>query len=181
MSNLPVPTQDTYTVGQILTSGSMNKNVRDGVNFAINPPVFKGLQGSGQSLSSGFLFAVSFDTTSIDSYSGHSNSTNNSRYTAQVAGVYRITGKVALPVNGTTGRRYATINLNGGELSDARNEAFPFNNSQGAVTQNLFVETIQLMNTGDFVEIVATQTSGSSMTLVTSPTQSSMTVEWVHT
>jgi hypothetical protein len=113
------------------------------------------------------------DTTGFDSYGGHSNTVNPSRYTCQLAGWYFMLGTIEWASNGT-GNRLTQLYHNGilfssGGVGPAAGSA----NSpslQGAALVNLAV--------GDYVEVFAFQTSGGN--LATLAAGSSMHVFWVH-
>ena len=55
-----------------------------------------------QSLTAGIWTAVGFDAEDIDVANGHSNSTNNSRYTAVAGGKYRLSGNVHMTYSSGT-------------------------------------------------------------------------------
>lgn len=174
---LPVPTQDTYTVGEKLTAALMNKNVRDGVNFLVNPPIAVVYQAIGQAIatSSGTFTAINMDSSAVDTYSGHSNVTNNSRYTAQVAGYYEVVAQVSWPSN-ATGIRGLIIQVNGASPTPLPDTQVP------AVAANQYLQTVALalfLNVGDYVQASCTQNSGGSLTLNGSG-GSFLAVKWVH-
>lgn len=65
------------------------------VTFMFNPPEAQLTQIVAQtSLAATTFVAITFTNSIKDNYSGHSNSTNPSRYTAQVAGTYSVSGHV---------------------------------------------------------------------------------------
>lgn len=170
---LAVPSQRTWAVGDIVTAAMMNANVRDAVNFLANPPLAVVYQSVGQSIAAATNTAVNFDATTVDTYTGHSNSVNNSRYTCQAAGWHLCLGNVGWPAN-ATGHRTARIWVNG-----------------LAVTADMFVELTNLdatnqvaetasaivfLNVGDFVQLAVHQNSGGALT----PVGAALAVLWVH-
>lgn len=169
---LPVPSEMTGTVGQILTAAEWNANVRDGINFLLNRPLFVGYQATAQSVPSSTVTPFAFDTTVVDSYSGHSNTTNNSRYTAQVAGWYRVYGITGWGSN-SSGSRAAWVTVNGSVLGYSEQNAIPSGGSTILSTSGLVY-----LNVGDYAQISGYQSSGSSLS--TNAGSSSMTVEWIH-
>lgn len=171
---LPVPSQRTWAVGDIVTAAEMNANVRDAVNFLANPPVFLGKQTVGQAIATSTNVNVTLDTEVVDTYSGHSTTTNTDRYTAQVAGYYLCIGSINYPTN-ATGRRANQFEVNGTVVQTAEVAVNP-----NAGTGDLNVALL-FLNVGDWVGMVAFQSSGASLTLTTSsPTQSFMACLWVH-
>jgi hypothetical protein len=172
---LPVPTQDTFTVGEKLTAALMNKDVRDSVNYLVNRPIALVYQNVAQSIPNGTTFtAVTFDSSIIDTYNGHSNSTNNSRYTAQVAGWYDVLAQIGCPSN-ATGIRAALIQVNG--ATPTANPEVEFSPTSGGGT--LFqIGAFVFLNVGDYVQVELEQTSGAAMSLLTALTW--MRVRWEH-
>lgn len=170
---LPVPSEMTATVGAILTAAEWNSNVRDGINFLAQPPLFVGNQATAQSVSNAVWTAVSIDTTVGDSYSGHSNTTNNTRYTAQVAGWYACLGSVGWAAN-SGGVRYGAIFVNGSE-----NFAY-FENRAAASASSAFTPVFALgyLAAGSYVELRGYQSSGAALS--TAGGSSGLGVWWVH-
>jgi hypothetical protein len=177
---LSPPNQATYTVGQVLSSARMNSDVRDSVNFLANVPLLACSQTSGQVLTTGVVAPVALDFNSIDTYSGHSTVTNNSRYVAQVAGWYWVRGKVAFPPS-TVGRRFVTLAVNGVENTQARVEVGPMADATGATSQDVLVQLQVSLPVTSYVEMWAFQASGASLTLVTGANDRSVfECRWVH-
>ena len=170
---LPVPSQRTWATSDVVTAAMMNANVRDAVNFLTGKPIAQLHQTNPQSIPNSAFTAIAFDTTDVDSYSGHSNTTNNSRYTAQVAGWYSVYGAIEWTANGT-GRRITSISVNGSEIGTCRGE------TQASATNLVTTESESLvhLNAGDYVEIQGFQSSGAALN--TAPTPVRMTVVWVH-
>jgi hypothetical protein len=129
------------------------------VAFALNPPSFVGYQSANQNLAHATWTALSLDTSSFDNYSGHSNSTNNSRYTAQVAGWYTCNGIYA-PISGSSaGFRAGRLAVNGNPvLGGASYSGAPTTAECSVVspTKDLFLAV------GDFVEMQGWQSTGGS-------------------
>ena len=82
MANLPVPIPAAEVPGNFITGALWNANVFNGLTFLLNPPLFAGYQTTGQSIPSGQSpVAITMDTETIDTYGGHSTTTNASRFT----------------------------------------------------------------------------------------------------
>lgn len=172
---LPVPVQDTFAVGEILTAALMNKNVRDAVNFLENPPIFRGYQGTAQSVPNATFTDITFDSETVDSYGGHSTTTNNQRYTAQVAGWYLVTGAIEWAGNGT-GRRLTTVAVNGSEV-----EEIEVATTATPVHLAVLVSDLVFLNVGDYVTLRGYQSSGAALSTFSSGSSTSyMDVLWVH-
>jgi hypothetical protein len=143
-----------------------------------NNPIFQAYQLSGGGFTSGTPTAVGMDTTIVDNYSGHSNSTNNSRYVGKRSGYHRVWGIAC--VNGATSQTYIAgfIAKNGTETVGSRG-MLPANSSHtySVPTSPVFVF---LNGTTDYVELYV-QADGSGPSTHGSGTQtSSLCAEWVH-
>lgn len=85
-----VPSPRTWTSSELVTAAKLNTDIRDAFNFLMAPPRCVLRKSGQQTISSGVLTAVTWDTELIDSDGGHSTVTNNSRYVAQTAGWYHL-------------------------------------------------------------------------------------------
>ncbi|MYV44288.1 hypothetical protein [Streptomyces sp. SID2888] len=153
--------------------------MRDGLGFLLDVPVFVGTQTSPQSAVNGWT-AISLNTTQVDTYGGHSNTVNNSRYTAQVAGYYNVCGVACWATNGTNVRA-ARIDVNG-TVVQGTSQMFPASTTTitGVATP---LRTVYLA-VGDYVEVAGYQNSGVASpglaTGVASDVTSSLFVIWSH-
>lgn len=175
---LPVPTQRTWTTGDIVTAAMMNGNVRDAVNFLANVPLFVGEQTIAQSVNSAAFTAITWDTNVIDTYSGHSTVTNPSRYTAQVAGTYRIHARDSFGAS-ATGRRMGKIMKNGADLLGSQVEVAVNPTASGLTT--VWSEYEVACAVSDYLEFFVYQSSGGALgTSVASPAGGFVVVQWIH-
>ena len=175
--NLAVPTPRTFTVGETEVGSYLN-SLRDALNFLLNVPFAVLTQSATQTVTNATWTALTFDQSTVDSYGGHSNSTNNSRYVAQVAGWYQVSGVAAFATNGTGGRG-ALVARNGTHMPGSGSLV-------GTVAANPCVAPSGtfpvFLNVGDYVEIDGFQSSTASLATTSSTDLScSMTVIWVHT
>lgn len=130
--------------------------------FLLNVPEFFGNQATVQSVTSGTWTSLSLDNGVIDNWSGHSNSTNNSRYTAQVAGVYTVSGCYA-PVSNATGYRAARITKNGTPVMGGAGSEGPAPSFEtGVLTPVIAIS----MAVGDYVEVQGFQNSGGALNTI---------------
>jgi len=155
MVNLPVPVPRTFSVSEIETAAYLN-TIRDALNFLLNPPFAIVTQATPQTVTSGAQPVITFDTTIIDTYGGHSNVTNNSRYTAQVAGWYQVTVTAAYAANATANRAVQTAK-NGTIQTRGQEVLFTPTAANTATIQA--TSKISLV-VGDYVEAIAFQNSG---------------------
>ncbi|MCX5197232.1 hypothetical protein OOK31_25595 [Streptomyces sp. NBC_00249] len=153
--------------GQIITAAYLDR--------LENPPVAILQQTVVQSIANGVWGVITFDTEIKDTYGGHSTVTNTSRYTVQLAGTYRVTGRAAF-ANNATGSRGARIHKNGVFIQGAANLA-------GAGTLAGISEASHLLDlaVGDYVEVAGGQNSGGSLsTSFSGEAASMMYIEWIH-
>ncbi len=177
MSNAPVPVPRTFGVSEFETAAYLN-SVRDALNFLLKPPIASLYQGTGQVVGNNAFTALNMDNTINDSYGGHSNSTNPSRYTAQVAGWYTVSGAAGWTTN-TTGARGAAIYVNGSTINGGSGVAAPSPGSSVTVTAIGAIEVF--LNAGDYVEIDGYQNSGVNLTTQTGGSLTSyFTIDWRH-
>jgi hypothetical protein len=177
VANLPVPNPRTFVAGEFETAAYFNM-LRDAINFLANPPLAVLYQQTTQSIGNGIFTSLSLDATVQDFYGMHSNSTNNSRATAIVAGTYEVSGTVAWPSN-STGARGCRIAKNGTAVLGSASFTGTTNGDVYAITTPEF--QVQL-NVGDYLEVQGFQSSGGSLStnVAASDVRSSMNVRWVH-
>lgn len=177
MANLPVPTPASEVPGAFITAALWNANVYNGLTFCLNPPLFQGYQSTNLAITSGAGTAVPLDSETVDTYGGHSTTSNTSRYVAQVAGIYLVWGGAC--VNGATSQTYIAgyICKNGTEVAGSRGMV-PANSSHTYTVPTIAVPVV--MAAGDYVELFV-QADGTSPSTHGSATQnSSLTVAWYH-
>lgn len=141
------------------------------------PPIFQGRQTVAQPLTSGNAIEVTFTTEDKDNVNGHDNVTNPARYTAQVAGTYKLSGGVAFTAN-ASGIRTTDWVKNGTQIPGG-DSSMP-SVGAGAVTR-LTARTIFVdLAVNDYVTLRAFQDSGITFnTFTNAVVQSTMTVEFV--
>lgn len=100
---LPVPSEMTATVGQIVTAAEWNSNVRDGVNFLLNKPkarvTISGAFTLGNAAWAQITGGTSTYTVDYDPYSLWSAA--NNVFFFNNPGVWRFRGRVFFPSNAT--------------------------------------------------------------------------------
>lgn len=156
-----VPAQITWTTGTVVTAAQLNTNVRDAVNFLIQPPSASLTKTGTTSLatSSSVYTAITFDTEDWDTDGGHSTSVNTSRYTAQTAGKFQ--GHCQLEFQSSaTGARLAGFRVNGGSIYWTA-EIPAVNGNTTIVMSTGFLS----LAVNDYVEVVGLQNSGGTLTV----------------
>jgi hypothetical protein len=91
LTGLAVPIPYQWSVGDVGSAALLDAQLYSGLTFLLNPPLATltvTTPQAGIATGAAPSTAIAFDTTVTDTYGGHSNVTNNSRYTAQVAGTY---------------------------------------------------------------------------------------------
>jgi hypothetical protein len=155
---LPLPNPRTWSVGDLASAAVLNTEIRDTVNYIAGPPIFIAKQAVAQSIASSTFTPITFTTEEVDNYAGHSNSTNTSRYTAQLAGWHHVLGVVQWTAN-VTGRRVGALYVNGSIVRQT--EIVTVTTATGTTTN--IVETALYLNVGDYVEAVGWQSSGAAL------------------
>lgn len=176
---LAVPVPATAVVTSDVTAAFWNAQIRDTVTFLLSPPHCVMYQTVAQSIPGVTATAILFDTNEVDSYSGHSVVTNTSRYVAQVAGWYQLSGVVAYANSSATSYRFGTWFVNSTVLQGGgANET-----SVATVSNPLIDPPVReaFLNVGDFAELRAMQNSGGAINTSIGAGQNSMaTIRWVH-
>lgn len=131
------------------------------LNF-LTKGVLAALRATGtQSIPNNTWTALALDASDVDNAAGHSNVTNNSRYTAVYAGWYRAGGMNSWASN-ATGVRGVAWYVNGVALA-----------AKGSLEQAITVASngnwlaapgqLIFLNVGDYVELFSFQTSGGAL------------------
>lgn len=172
-----VPVAATQAAGNLITAAMWNASVVAAVNFLTGPPIAVITQTSVQTFTTGVAAAVQFNSSIVDTDGGHSNTVNNTRYTAQVAGWYWFRGNVLFTSN-SAGNRSAQLSKNGSGLTTSF-VVFPAASTNYAA---MGIETASMvqMAVGDYVELSASQDTGGNLTTYTSTGSSNLQVFWLH-
>ena len=151
---MPVPVQRTWVVGEFPTAAMFNANVRDAVNFLLNPPavlVYNGAIAIAHATETYATFASErFDTENI-----HSTGANTSRLTCTTPGLWQfdLYGLYAGNVNGS--ERSIILRRNG--VTVIRKASVPRN---GGAETGVQLTTTYKLEVNDFVEFGMYQDSG---------------------
>jgi len=169
----PVATTGVYTSSQISALVAA-------VNFALNPPTAELRQVAVQAIANSTYTSLAFDAFDVDKNPsgtpGHSNSVNNTRYTAQYTGWHLVGGAVEFALN-TTGQRGLRWTVNG--ISINASDVFVQATTGGQVAVPARAKRI-FLNVNDYLELQCFQNSGGSLnTASVNEAGSSMAVGWV--
>lgn len=175
MANLPVPTLASEIANNEFTAALARASIYNAGTFLLNQPLCVATQTTTQSVSTGAWTTLSLNSTQVDTYGGHSNTTNNTRYTAQVSGVYAVCGVAAFNSN-STGVRGSRLHVNGSVVQGTAQMMTPATSSGTGLPTP--VRTIRL-TAGDYIEVAGWQSSGSPLsTIVASDVASALWVFW---
>lgn len=150
-----VPTPPDWSGGGAVTTTQLNQ-LAQAVTFLQNPPRFRGRQTSAQTLTSSVWASILLDTEDIDQdpsgTTGHSTSTNTSRFTAVYAGWYLLPGSgvgqssMATP----SGRRGARWAVNGSAVRGSGQLFLTTSTAAGAINAR---GILVFLGVGDYVEL----------------------------
>lgn len=171
-----VPVSSQQSPGNFLTSALWNSQVKGIIDWTTGPPRFSGYNTTSTAPASGVEYVVPLDSEDYDSEGGHSTTTNNTRYTVQVAGLYLVTAHLAFTAN-ATGMRVLDLKVNGSIAPGGRvSSGVPTTSVSCAMCVAVHVQ----LNVGDYLEMSCTQYSGSALALAYSAAYNPrMTLHWV--
>jgi hypothetical protein len=153
-----VPVTSQQAPGNYITGALWNAGPKALGDFTLAQPVFQGYQATAQSIPSGTWTGISIDTGVTDSDGGHSNVTNPSRYTCQVAGLYLVLGFADFVAN-NTGVRGSRLALNGTAIRGSQANLVTTTGSAFAAP----CWAVQRMVVSDYVEVQGFQNSGAGL------------------
>lgn len=159
-ASLPVP--PLATAPSPITSAWLNGNVRDTIRFLCYPPIVKAHYVAGSSTLANSSLAspqvVPLSTADVDNYSGLTTGAS-AKWTAPVAGRYLFAGQVNLAGSSATTYYACGLLVNGSTLywgGIVRHAGTSLDAGAG-VTKRL------RLSAGDYVQLVAAQASGGSI------------------
>lgn len=174
-----VPTAVLQNPGNLVTAALWNSGPKAQGDFYLSPPMFRGRQSAAQTFATGTWTAITLDVTDVDTDSGHSNVTNNSRYTAQVAGWYWCLG-FASWTNSANAQAdvYCGLASNGslllGTAQALQKQANDFTSLSSA--------SMVYLKVGDYVEVWGRQDTGANYSAWTSNVDLTpcLNLFWMH-
>ena len=172
-----IPPLTTWSVGELPTSAILNSRIRDAINFLKSPPLAIFRKTANQNTSSGTWTAINWDVEDVDTDGGHSNVTNNTRYTAQTAGWYLVTGQIHWTAN-ATGFRELRFRKNGSNTDLYGWNVMRANDSSEAADIQSVAYVFLAVN--DYVEVQALQSSGGTLATFNDGQDCRFEVRWVR-
>jgi hypothetical protein len=119
---------------------------------------------AGTSIPNATDTAIPFASESYDTDSMHDTVTNNTRITINTPGVYMIAANVTF-AGSSVGSRSVYLRLNGSTVIGYMTEKVTDDATQGG---GVTITVARKLNAGDYVEVMARQTSGGALALSTS-------------
>lgn len=145
--------------GDVISSALWNSGPKAMGDFYTAVPAFRIGQATFVTTTSANWSAMPFDVTDLDTDSGHSNVTNNTRYTGQVAGWYLIQGFVAWAAAGAQCNIWCALAVNGTLLNGSQQVLQKQGTGLAAVSSQALVQ----LHVGDYVETWGRQDSGGNV------------------
>lgn len=174
-----VPSLALQNPGNVVSSTLWNNGPKAMGDFYTAPPMFRGRQSATQTFTTGTWAALTLDATDIDTESGHSNVTNNSRYTAQVGGWYWVLGFGAW-TNSANGQAdiYCGLRVNGTLIVGTAQVALKTANDFSSISSSGLI----YLRVGDYVEVWARQDTGANLVTWTNNVDLTpcMNLVWAH-
>jgi hypothetical protein len=176
---LSPPSEANWVSGVTASAAFINAQVRDAINFLANPPICACYQTTAQtSIAANTWTPITYTVNKVDTYSGHSTTTNTSRYVAQVPGWYKVSGLIDMVSTGNV--LSFAIAKNGAIELGTIGTAYGLN---GNVVSGDLPDQNVFLNTGDYVELWA-QNAATWSTFVGAiggtNAASRLDVEWDH-
>lgn len=162
-----VPSPRTWGSTEAATNTKFNVDIRDSFEFINRPPRARLRKTVDQSCNTGIVSTITWDSEEYDTDGGHSNVTNNSRYTSQTAGWYYLSCSFvfALVSNELNGTREVCFQKNGnGSLKQNRQDEYL---GAGELQGRVYMRTAghMYLAVNDYVEVLFHQDSGTNGTL----------------
>jgi hypothetical protein len=173
-----IPTPRTWASGEQVTAAKLNADVRDGFNFLLAPPRAV-LRKSAQPISSGILTVLSWDLEDLDSDGGHSNVTNNTRYTVQTAGWFFLICNVEWSDTNDVGGREVWFRKSGNNATrQSRSDDYPTVSTTNINMSGLITTGYMSLAVSDYIEVEVFQSSGTTMSV---ESNARFDIRWVRT
>lgn len=140
-----------------IAPASWGDQVRDDLEFLIDPPACSVFHSTVQSVAHGSWVPLLANSENYDNDGMHSTVSNTARITIATAGRYDVNGTISFAVN-TTGNRAISVWLNG--TTQYVGMLVPSAASNSTVVS---VSRTLVLNAGDYIEARAFQTCGAAL------------------
>lgn len=156
-------TPRTWVTNEKPTAAQFNTHLRDNLEFLAGPDRAYAYRSSDQTIATASWDVISMGAENYDTNGLHSNSTNPSRITAAVAGLYLVTAQVNF-AGSSTGDRRLQIRKNAGGTQ--ANGTLWGQDNRRATASNNTVSNLSAqvpLAAGDYVELFVYQDSGGNL------------------
>ena len=155
-------------------------------NGAVGPaqtgtvPAASVFASGSQTITTATTTPIAFNSEHFDNASIHDNTTNNTRLTAPIAGLYEVNAHVVWSNTETTGNRQITIAKNGNASTIYALDRVAGTNGGGSAATNQASALVDLA-AGDYIEINARHTQGAdtSTAIATNGAAPAVSLLWV--
>jgi hypothetical protein len=162
MGTVPTPLDWIAADGTFITAAIGQAGVGDPLDFLLDPPGAQVRRTTAQSIPNSTPTAIQFDAEDSDNDGMHSTVTNTSRLTCVTPGRFLVFGSIPYDT-GTTGTREARIVKNGSGTSVSGGRFLI--SAPGGASMVALVGPIEVaLIAGDFLELFANQSNGTSLT-----------------
>lgn len=178
MPQVPIP--KTWVDGDFFTAPTANTELRDMLNFLINPPRLVLSRVAVLNVAQGTEPVVPWDTEILDTY-GMWTPTTPSRITMQVPGKYRVSLIGSWAPNTTASVRVMKIRLNGATPRYTVASIGPTGSPSSDTINNASLTLPYTFAINEFIEIQVSHSVGTAGTILgfSGTNDSYITVEWM--
>ena len=153
----------TWASGNVLTASDMNTYVRDNTLYLYaqsgSSPTCRVYNNAAISIPNNSTTALTFNSERWDNDDMHSTASNTSRLTCVTPGIYSVYGNIRFASN-NNGNRIIAVRKNGSVVW-ANHRAMAIQGSN----HPLSIATQIDLDTGDYVELLAFQSSGAALNI----------------
>jgi len=179
-----IPTPATFVAGTSVGLTAQLNGLRDSINFWANTPKCYAYQTVATSLTSGTTTVLPlggelYDIVQAGDTASHDNTTNSSRIVVRTAGKYQISGNVSFAT--TTGTLTATVRKNAAGLNTGGTLVLSARSPAAAGISSILnlPGAVLDLAVGDYLELFASQNSGSTVLTDASGTQATWMSIWL--
>ena len=154
----------TWAAGDEITASRLNEQLRDNMLELRAAPTCRVRRATAQTITSQAepMTGISFTSEDFDVRGWHSTSTNPTRVTPDVAGLYLVATTIEFMPN-ATGARSVRIGVNGLAIPQGLSQVTHQAVVTGVPTNVSTTAVVVLNGTTDFIEVGVSQTSGADL------------------
>jgi hypothetical protein len=186
VANLNADRLDSIDSSGFLANGTGTVGSTNLAEGAVTPGKFGAIpaarveKSSNQSIPTNVGTILNFDTETFDSAGIHDNTTNNSRLTAPIDGVYEVSAGVFWDDATESGARAISLIENGAPCAGGCKAESVWPDTGTAFQTVQSVSTVLKLNAGDYMEALAAQGSGGPLPALGAPRSSTfLAMTWV--